>query len=216
MILGHSVRQRPIELLAFGDGPVNVLILGAIHGDEPTTAVITEKLIAQLKSDPSLFAGRRVGIIPVANPDGYAIKSRYNANRVDVNRNFPASNFSLSRTAVVRPGKSPASEPETRAILDALTFIRPHLIISIHSISRGRECNNFDGPAEGIARLMSRHNHFPVTPSIGYPTPGSMGSYCGGDLRIPMITLELPKDETGESSWEGNRAAILTAIRAAG
>lgn len=215
MTLGYSVKNRPIELITFGSGPINVLILGAIHGDEPTTAVCTQNLIKLLQSDATLFAGRRVGIIPIANPDGYAVKSRFNANRVDVNRNFPARNFAVARTVVVRPGKSPASEPETKAILDALSFIKPHLIISIHSIGRGRECNNFDGPAEGIASVMSRYNKYPATPNIGYPTPGSMGSYCGVDLQIPMITLELPKDEPGEAAWETNRDAILTAIRAA-
>lgn len=209
MILGQSVKNRPIELVTFGDGPINVLILGGIHGDEPTSVDLTMNLIELLKSSPSLYGGRKVAIIPIANPDGYAAKSRFNARRIDLNRNFPAKNFNESR------GRTSASEPETQAILSALGSIRPHLIISIHSISRGRECNNFDGPADGIASVMSRYNGYPPRANIGYPTPGSMGSYCGIDLQIPMITLELPKDLPGDEAWQTNRDAILTAIRAA-
>lgn len=209
MILGESVKKRPIEMLVFGEGPINVLILGGIHGDEPTSVDLTRGLVEILKANPSLYAGRKVAIIPIANPDGFAQRSRFNARRVDVNRNFPARNFDASQ------GRPPVSEPETRAILSALESTRPHLIISIHSISRGRQCNNFDGPADGIASVMSRYNGYPPKASIGYPTPGSMGSYCGGDLQIPMITLELPKDLPGEEAWETNRDALLTAIRAA-
>ena len=105
---------------------------------------------------------------------------------VDLNRNFPASNYKNSR----RYGKESASEPETQAILRALDQLQPALIISIHSIDGGRECDNYDGPGEAMATVMSGYNKYPVEPTIGYPTPGSMGTYCGIDRKIPMITLE--------------------------
>ena len=87
------------------------------------------------------------------------------------------------------------------------------MIISIHSIDGGRECNNFDGPGEAIAKVMSEHNHYRVASTIGYPTPGSMGSYAGIDRQIAMITLELPRDASGEESWNRNRDALLAAIQ---
>ena len=70
--LGESAQGRPIELLIFGQASTtSVLILGAIHGDETTSADLTRNLIQQLSSDPALAAGKRVAIIPIANPDGY-------------------------------------------------------------------------------------------------------------------------------------------------
>jgi protein MpaA len=60
---------------------------------------------------------------------------------------------------------------------------------------------------------MSGYNKYPPEPTIGYPTPGSMGTYCGIDRKIPMITLELPRDASGEESWNRNREALLAAIR---
>ena len=64
--------------------------------------------------------------------------------------------------------------------------------------------------------LASRFNEYPAQASIGYPTPGSFGSWAGVDRRIPTITLELPKGQSGAQGWQGNRAALLAIIHAAG
>jgi protein MpaA len=218
MRLGQSVNGRPIEMVTIGPlGGPGVLIMGAIHGDEQNTVDLTRGLIVLLKTRPDLCAGRRVSIIPIANPDGYAQDTRLNANGVDVNRNFPASNYRAGRSSSTRPryGASAGSEPEARAILRAIELTRPRLIISIHSITNGRQCNNYDGPAEAIAKLMSAKNGYPTAANIGYPTPGSLGSYAGIDRQIPMITLELPHDLPGDQAWAQNKDALLAAITAA-
>jgi murein peptide amidase A len=211
LLLGKSVKGEPITVRIFGTGSPTVFIMGGIHGDERTSVDLTTNLIALLEKNPAYLAGKRVAILRVANPDGYAANKRVNAHGVDVNRNFPASNYKSSK----RFGSSSASEPETRAVISALDQLKPALIISIHSISKGRECNNYDGPAEDIARAMSAHNKYPVTPTIGYATPGSMGTYAGIDKKIPMITLELPRTASGEESWTRNKDALLAAIREA-
>ena len=84
--------------------------------------------------------------------------------------------------------------------------------MSVHS---GLRCNNYDGPAEWLASLMSRFNGYPVRPTMGYPTPGSLGSWAGIDRKIPIVTLELPRNVDGETAWEQNRDALLAAISAA-
>ena len=38
LVIGTSIQGRPIELHQFGAGPRPVLVMGAIHGDEPTSA----------------------------------------------------------------------------------------------------------------------------------------------------------------------------------
>jgi protein MpaA len=93
-------------------------------------------------------------------------------------------------------------------------LLQPVAIVAIHSITRGRQCNNFDGPAEELARRMADKNGYPVRKSIGYPTPGSFGSWAGLDRQIPTITLELPHDQDGESAWSDNRDALLEFVRA--
>ena len=90
---------------------------------------------------------------------------------------------------------------------------QPNRIITLHAITRGRHGNNFDGPAEGLAKTMSRHNEYSVLKSMGYPTPGSFGSWAGVDRQIPTITLELPSDASGQTAWRENREALLSAIQ---
>ena len=41
-------------------------------------------------------------------------------------------------------------------------------------------------------RAVSAASGWPVRPQIGYPTPGSLGSWLGIDRGIPILTLELP------------------------
>ena len=212
--LGRSVEGRPIRMHVLGHDADRwpTLILAAIHGNEPTSATLAENLIALLRSQPQLLGHRKVAIIPVANPDGLHRRLRTNVNLVDLNRNFPASNWKKTRRGVYFGGERPASEPETFAIMKAFDFVKPARVVSVHSMDD--PCNNYDGPGVSLAQLMARSNQYPVKDSIGYPTPGSLGSWAGADRRVPIITLELPRRQDGESAWRQNRDALLAVIRA--
>ena len=210
--LGTSVRGVPIEMHVFGTGPDVTLVFAAIHGDEPAAAFVGRKLLEQFQADAALAIGRTVAVIPVANPDGLATGTRTNANGVDCNRNFPASNWKRQPGFLrSNPGARPASEPETLAVMKAVARVKPAKILSIHS---GLRCNNFDGPAEDLAKLLAQHNHYPVAGSVGYATPGSLGSWAGVDLGLPVVTLELPRSNNGPRAWEENRQGILAVIAA--
>ncbi len=212
--LGVSVLGIPIVGHFFGTTGPKTLILGAIHGDEPTSAAVARTLIEHLTNQSEMSADRRVVVVPVLNPDGLARQTRTNARQVDLNRNFPAKNFAIAKKGRYFGGDEPASEPETQLLLRLIEDWRPDRIITIHSIERGKHGNNFDGPAEQLAQTMSQHNGYAILPNIGYPTPGSFGSWAGGDRKIPTITLELPNDATGDKCWQQNRDALLAAIRA--
>ncbi len=203
-------------LEVFGNGSDRVLIFGGIHGSEPTSAVLARALANHLRINWDLFTGKTIAILAEANPDGLAARSRTNANGVDLNRNFPAKNWRQSPRGGRRNGSAPASEPETQAIIRAAELIHPDRIISIHSTRRGGHCNNFDGPAESLARLMAQSNAYPVKASMGYPTPGSFGSWAGIDRDIPTITLELPRDLSGAQCWLENKDALMAFIRTGG
>jgi murein peptide amidase A len=216
--LGKSVEGRELALHLFGSGDRPVLIIAAVHGDEPTTVAISRGIEQILQSTPNLtsLAGDTggVAILAVANPDGLEKQTRVNANKVDINRNFPAANWTSSlRKTQYYNGPSPASEPETRAIMQAVQMLKPSRILTIHSIGQARECNNYDGPAKDLADIMSLYNHYPARETIGYPTPGSYGSWAGIDQHIPTITLELPRHLPPEQAWNDNRQAVLAFIR---
>jgi protein MpaA len=220
-IIGHSVLGRPIEIYSFGPvaGGRPVLVMGAIHGSEPTSADVSRGLLVDLQVDPNAATagvyGVPVVIIPVANPDGLAAGTRTNTNKIDLNRNFPAQNFAQRPAGrVFRGGTTAASEPETTALITLINRLRPRLIITVHSIEAGKHCNNYDGPARAVAETMTKYNGYPAVPTIGYPTPGSLGNWAGNDQQIPMITLELPRSLPASRAWPDNRMAVYAAIAA--
>ncbi|MFT3788937.1 MAG: DUF2817 domain-containing protein [Tepidisphaeraceae bacterium] len=217
--IGTSVQGTSIVAEVFenphGADPSTVLFFAAIHGDEPTTAGVAKRLIALLESHSAIRATlpRTVYLIPVANPDGLAKKTRTNAHGVDLNRNFDAKNWKSTRRGRTWNGTEPLSEPESRALRDLILQIRPARILALHSIEPGKHGNNYDGPARELAELLASHNRYPVLPTIGYPTPGSFGSWAGIDMNIPVITLELQNNMSTEKAWNENREALLTFLR---
>jgi murein peptide amidase A len=206
--LGPSVEKRPILMHLLGGGPHPVLVLGGIHGSERNSAVCAQLFLSYARAHPAEFAGVPLAVIPEANPDGLARGVRFNARRVDLNRNFPAANWSRSYAS----GRSADSEPETAALEKIIREQQPRRILSIHSIT-AEPCNNFDGPAEPLARAMASKNGYAVKDAIGYPTPGSLGNWAGHDLGIPVVTLELPAAMPGAECWDHNRAAIVEFAR---
>lgn len=212
-IIGYSVQHRPIEMRTFNTGERPVLIMGTIHGDETGAATLAYNFAQEIASRPDLLPAVPLVIIPIANPDGYAAKTRTNANKVDLNRNFPARNWGgTPRKRNNYGGENSASEPETIALIKVIEQLNPRLIISIHSMEA--PVNNYDGPGKQIAEIMSRKNGYPPTPNIGYPTPGSLGNWAGVDKQIPMVTLELPRVIRDNATWARNRDALLAAIEA--
>ncbi|MHC4989487.1 MAG: DUF2817 domain-containing protein, partial [Planctomycetota bacterium] len=160
----------------------------------------------RLAEEPALTHGRRVVVVPVLNPDGYARSSRHNANGVDLNRNFPASNFQASR----RTGAEPLSEPEARALHDLIHEYMPDRVIVMH---QPLSCIDYDGPAHELARALADDCTLPVR-KLG-ARPGSLGSYAGETLRIATITVELPGGATrldSETLWSAYGRMLVTAI----
>lgn len=211
-VVGYSVENREIEAVQLGRGPLRVLIIGSVHGNEPEGIALVDRLLQNLTRQPKLLQDATVVLIRNANPDGAVRGRRTNARGVDINRNFPASNWQR----IVHPtrgssGEHPLSEPESRVIWRIVDHFRPHRIVAIHS-TVGEPMVNYDGPARDLAERMSQFNGYPVRSSIGYPTPGSLGNYAGNDLQIPIITLELPRGIDPLSAWQQNRDALLSVL----
>ncbi len=130
-VIGTSVRGRPIRAYYRGDegAPHVLLVLGQMHGDEKAGVATARWMRDHIKPRP----GTGVWIVPTMNPDGNARGTRSNARGVDLNRNWPTSGWGrTSRNHRYWGGPRPASEPETRAMLDFLTQVRPDYIASIH------------------------------------------------------------------------------------
>lgn len=204
--VGRSVQNRPIESIVLGQSYDVTFILAAIQGNEPAGVRLAERLVEHLQKHPELLQGRQVVILPVANPDGMARGTRFNANGVDLNRNFASAN----RQNSAQNGYAALSEPEARVIHQLIQQYTPDRIVSIH---QPLTCIDYDGPAGALASHMAQNCDLPVR-RLG-AQPGSLGSYAGLTLRIPIITLELPANAEQldqESLWRRYGTALVAAV----
>lgn len=229
--LAQSVQNRPIEGIFFGpEQPerLNTLMIGVFHGDEAISGQLVTRFVEHLQlgqfaQAPIDFDLRPTLIIPVLNPDGLAAGTRMNANQVDLNRNYPTPDWHEDNlNTPYYSGKSAGSEPETRLVMSLIEQYRPEKILTVHSPYK---VLNYDGPAREFADAMSKESGYEVVESIGYPTPGSFGTYAGKIRQIPVVTLELPPGldepfdaelppaETLDQVWQSNRTSLEAAIR---
>ena len=88
-------------------------------------------------------------------------------------------------------GEKPASEIETQFVIDIINEYKLEIILTLHAPFK---VVNYDGPAEQLAEKISKIINYPVEPNIGYPTPGSFGTYAGVERQIKTITLELDEE----------------------
>ena len=161
-----------------------VLVIGCMHGDEPQG----EYLINEYLKDNS---DTKISFIPCLNPDGVKAQTRVNSNGVDLNRNFPTKNWELTEKNNFYGGNEPASEIETQFLISVIEEFKPELILTLHAPYK---VVNYDGNALDIANKISEIIKYPVEASIGYPTPGSFGTWAGIERNIPTITLELDEE----------------------
>lgn len=125
--IGQSVRDRPIVAFRSGpeDAPLEVLVVGAIHGDETAGMRIARRLI---QAPP--IPGVRLFVVPTINPDGVAAGTRGNAHGVDLNRNFPYRWQPLDGGEY--SGPRPLSEPEAWGAYGFIYVQRPDVTIWFH------------------------------------------------------------------------------------
>lgn len=164
-----------------------VFVIGVFHGDEPQGKYLIENYLAKKSKTNILF-------IPCLNEFGLKNNIRTNSNGVDLNRNFPTKNWKLTETNEFFGGTSPASEDETKFIINLIEKYNPEVILTLHAPYK---IVNYDGYTEKYALLLekiSKTMNYPLEPSIGYPTPGSFGTWAGVEKGILTITLELDED----------------------
>lgn len=126
---GRSVLDQPLIVHRRGvAGAPRALIVGTIHGDEPAGLQVTEILRTMSLDQPI-----DLWIVDNLNPDGMDVSTRQNANKVDLNRNFPRRWEPVGKVGFWQySGPSAASEPETRAMMRLGELINPQFTVWYH------------------------------------------------------------------------------------
>lgn len=125
----HSVDGRTLRVIHVGSlrGPA-ILVLGAIHGNEPAGIAVVRDLLAD-----SATLHSNIWVVPDLNPDGVARNTRPNAHGVDLNRNFPWRwHVAGQRWSFGYSGPHVLSEPESRFALALIVRVHPAVTIWFH------------------------------------------------------------------------------------
>lgn len=239
VVIGQSVEGRTISAVTFGSGEQKILFVGGIHGGyEWNSVLLAYDMIDELTAKPELVPSDvSVTIIPSLNPDGVAAVvgkdgrflatevpttvdqsiGRFNANDVDLNRNFDCNwaPESTWRGNVVSAGTSAFSEPEAAALRDWVLNNNPKAVVFWHSQANavyGSECN--DGVLPATLAVMNTYaeaagyNAVPVFDA--YKVTGDAEGWLAS-IGIPAVTVELATHESIE--WTKNIAGTLAVIK---
>lgn len=190
-VYGTSYEGNALKVWLPETCPPDILILASIHGDESETTVVLSDALRSIRPD-----GLKNAVILCGNVDGLARGTRGNARGVDLNRNFPTANWSpepvcyKSRAGEpqdieLSPGTDPASEPETKALLSLLDRMKPRAVVTLHS---ALACID-DADGSVLGRHLAQKSGLPLEVGVGYPTPGSFGSWAS-EQNLNLVTYE--------------------------
>lgn len=237
-IIGTSVEGRAIESYTFGQGSTTLLFVGGMHGGYEWNSVLLAYAIIDdlLAENIKIPDGLSVEIIPSLNPDGiYKVagkegrfvatdvrkdtkngEGRFNANGVDLNRNFDCKwqPNSTWRSQKVSAGTSAFSEPEAQALKKFVEVKNPSAVIFWHSQANAvyaSECK--EGVLPATMQLMNTYakasGYKAVSSFDAYPVTGDAEGWLAS-IGIPAITVELSTHESIE--WTKNKAGMEAVI----
>ena len=239
MTIGSSVHGRPIETYTYGTGETNLLFVGGVHGGyEWNSVLLAYWIIDHLTGDPTIVPpDLTITIIPSLNPDGVfkviqkegrfeatdvpsganTALGRFNANGVDLNRNFDCKwqPKSMWRGTEVSAGTKAFSEPESAVFRDVVAQIKPEAVVFWHSKANAvyaSECQG--GILPGTRTLMNTYatasGYKPIDTFDAYPVTGDAEGWLAS-IGIPAVTVELATHESIE--WDQNLAGFTALIK---
>ncbi len=235
-VLGKSVEGRDIMAYHFGTGDDELLFIGGIHaGYSWNTVLLAQELVEYLETnEASLPANIKVTVIPVMNPDGLnkvvgtsspnfspssvpssqatQISGRFNANNVDLNRNFdcdwkPESTWQSRK---VSGGSAAFSEPESQAIKNYVESKNLKAIVVWYSAAGGvyaSSCHNEDMKmTTDLTSLYAKASGYSGYSKFNfYEITGDMVNWFA-KKNIPAISVLLTNHKDVE--WTKNKAGI--------
>ncbi len=234
-VIGTSVQGRKIDAYTFGVGNKQLVFVGGVHGGyEWNSVLLAYQFIDYLNQNQIVIPkGLKIAVIPNANPDGvFAVTGkegrfsvsdvststkvlatgRFNANDVDLNRNFDCKWQPKGRwqSKITSAGSSAFSEPETKAIRDFALTEKPLAFVFWHSAAGSvyaSECKSGILPVTlDIMNAYSSASGYSAVKSFNaYPVTGDAEGWLAS-IGIPAITVEFKTHSSIE--WDQNLAGI--------
>lgn len=208
-IFTYTSKGLPVLAYEFNNNGPEVLILGGVHGDEVEGVIAAQELLKHfMNSYPYKL---NITLVPQFNYEGVVFKTRGNGNGVDLNRNLPTKDWS-SEVATPRyhPGPFAGSEKENKGLIEYLEKKKPSFVLSLHS---WHPVLNVNGNCRHVAEVIAKHTGYRIDDSIGYPTPGCLGTFSGLERNLPTLTYEIERGLSAEQIITVHIPAILESLK---
>jgi protein MpaA len=210
-VFGKTAIGLPIPAYRWERGGPEILILGGVHGDETEGVVCAYGLYEELsRSFPFQL---NLTLVPAFNLDGVLAKSRLNGRSVDLNRNLPTNDWNPQAfNERYPPGPHANSEPENQALVRYLNERKPRWVLSLHS---WKPMLNVNGLCHEEAEAIRAKTGYIIEESIGYPTPGCLGTYAGLERDMPTLTYEIERGLAPAEVLKQHVPAVMAALSVA-
>jgi len=239
-VIGKSTEGRDIMAYTYGDGDTEILFVGGIHGGyEWNTVVLAQEAMDYFETNPNAIPNNiKVTIIPVLNPDGLnkvvgspdnfylqdvpddeadTIPGRFNANEVDLNRNFDCDWQSTGtwQNKTVSGGDKAFSESESQAIKNYIETKQPQAVVVWYSAAGGvysSSCHNgISSETKALTSAYAKASGYKSYEEFdSYEITGDMVNWLAkGNTTAISVLLTNHKD----TEWSKNKAGIEAMLR---
>ena len=207
-VIGKTTEGRPMHSMHLGQQGTRTLVIAGLNGDDRTAVYWLERLADELKKRPELFDSNEIVLFRAGNPDGLVKNQRNNARGVPLNRNFPSRRYrpngDMPQYAV------PASEVETRVLLETFYSFRPRRVIHLTSTT-GSSMVMHNRLAKNLAEELSESMKMAIQPLDAEQFPGSVEDFSDGTLEAAVFSMRLGIGNDWKSSWTTVRPQIVSA-----
>ena len=208
-VVGKTVEGRPMHSMHFGTGGTRTLVIAGLDGEDRIAVRWLELLTEVFANQPGLVDQNEVVFFRAGNPDGLVHKVTENSHGVPLNRNFPSRRY---RPTLGIPSTTvPASEIETRVMLDTLYTVRPRRVIHLVATS-GRSQVLFNRSAKEAAKALERTGNFTLAPLDVEQAPGSIEDFSDGTLEAAVLSMRLNVGRDWQQAWKTLQPQIVSAV----
>lgn len=208
-VIGKTTEGRPLHTRRFGDSGPRTLIVAGLDGEDRIAVRWIDQLADELARRPELYAGSEVLIFRAGNPDGLTNKISENARGVLINRNFPSRRY--RPLPDMSSGAGPATEAETRALLDTLYTFHPRRVIHLTATS-ARTKGHYNRAARETASELQRGHDLDVQPLDIEQYPGSLEDFADGTLEAGVLSMQLNAGNDWQRAWSKHQPMIVSAV----
>jgi hypothetical protein len=208
-IAGKTTQGRPMHIRRLGNPGARTVIVAGLDGADRIAVRWIDELAGQVAERPILIETQELLIFRAGNPDGLTKKVSENSHGILINRNFPGRRDrpQLGNAS----GSKPATEAETRTLVDTLKTFQPQCVIHLKSTSN-RTTISYNPAAKQRAKELQRLYEVNIHPLDIHQVPGSLEDFADGTLETGVLSIQLNVGSDWKNSWSKYQPVILAAV----